>query len=64
MKDLDAAKKFYRKTLGLKQIFEMPGWAEFSHAEGNEGDLAEGLMRSMHDGLFEGISKREEGRAP
>ena len=31
--DLDAAKKFYGETLGLKKIFEMEGWAEFSHAE-------------------------------
>lgn len=40
-KDLEAAKKFYGETLGLKPVFEMPGWAEFSHA-GN-GAAAIGL---------------------
>lgn len=29
VENLEAAKKFYNETLGLKQIFEMPGWAEF-----------------------------------
>lgn len=28
------AKQFYGEVLGLKQVFEMPGWAEFSHAQG------------------------------
>ena len=28
--DLAAASKFYTDTLGLKKIFEMPGWAEFA----------------------------------
>ncbi len=28
--DLAAATKFYTQTLGLKKIFEMPGWAEFA----------------------------------
>ena len=32
-KDLDRAKKFYGEVLGLKQLFEMQGWAEFSHAD-------------------------------
>lgn len=27
------AKKFYGETLGLQKTFEMPGWAEFSHAQ-------------------------------
>ncbi|MGH9719033.1 MAG: VOC family protein [Bryobacteraceae bacterium] len=34
VKDFEAAKKFYGETLGLKKIFEMPGWAEFGHQEG------------------------------
>jgi predicted enzyme related to lactoylglutathione lyase len=34
VKDLAQAKKFYGEVLGLKKTFEMPGWAEFSHAEG------------------------------
>ncbi len=33
VKDLDWAKIFYGETLGLKKIFEMPSWAEFSHDE-------------------------------
>jgi predicted enzyme related to lactoylglutathione lyase len=28
--DLAAASKFYGDTLGLKKIFEMPGWVEFA----------------------------------
>lgn len=32
--DHAAAKQFYGKVLGLRQVFEMDGWAEFSHAEG------------------------------
>jgi len=32
--DLDKAKAFYGDVLGLKKIFEMQGWAEYSHAEG------------------------------
>ncbi len=32
--DMERAKKFYGETLGLKKTFEMPGWAEFGHAEG------------------------------
>jgi predicted enzyme related to lactoylglutathione lyase len=32
--DVDKAKKFYGDVLGLKPMFEMPGWAEFSHAKG------------------------------
>ena len=32
--DLEKAKKFYGDILGLKQTFEMPGWAEFAAAEG------------------------------
>jgi len=34
VKDLEQAKKFYGDVLGLHKIFEMQGWAEFSHAEG------------------------------
>ncbi len=32
--DHPEAKRFYGEVLGLKQVFEMDGWAEFSHAEG------------------------------
>jgi predicted enzyme related to lactoylglutathione lyase len=32
VKDLAEAKGFYAETLGLQKIFEMEGWAEFSHA--------------------------------
>lgn len=32
--DMARAKEFYSGVLGLKTIFEMQGWAEFSHAEG------------------------------
>ena len=28
------AKRFYGEVLGLKKVFEMEGWAEFSYAEG------------------------------
>ncbi len=31
--DLDRAKDFYGKTLGLKKTYEMQGWAEFSSSE-------------------------------
>lgn len=34
VRDFDQAKKFYGDVLGLKTVFEMPGWAEFSHAQG------------------------------
>jgi predicted enzyme related to lactoylglutathione lyase len=34
VKDIDAAKKFYGDVLGLKKIFDMGGWCEFSHSEG------------------------------
>ncbi len=34
VKDFEKGKKFYGEVLGLKPIFEMPGWAEYSHAEG------------------------------
>lgn len=34
VKDFAQAKKFYGDVLGLKTVFEMPGWAEFSHAQG------------------------------
>ena len=30
--DLDKAKEFYGNVLGLKQVFEMEGWAGFAHA--------------------------------
>lgn len=43
VKDFEAAKKFYGETLGLKKTFEMQGWAEFSHAE---GEVAIGLSES------------------
>ena len=32
--DLERAKKFYGEVLGLKKMIEIPGWCEFSHAEG------------------------------
>ena len=34
VRDLEKAKSFYGNVLGLKKTFEMPGWAELSHAEG------------------------------
>ncbi len=30
--DMEKAKEFYANVLGLKQVFEMEGWSEFSHA--------------------------------
>ena len=35
VKDLGQAAKFYGETLGMKKVFEMPGWAEFG--EGPDG---------------------------
>ncbi len=35
VKDLEAAKKFYGEVLGMKNIFEMPGWAEYAQAKGS-----------------------------
>lgn len=32
--DLEKAKAFYGDVLGLKKIFEMPGWAEYAHEQG------------------------------
>lgn len=32
--DLERAKEFYGEVLGLKKTIEIPGWVEFSHAEG------------------------------
>jgi predicted enzyme related to lactoylglutathione lyase len=32
--DHSKARQFYGEVLGLKQVFEMDGWAEFSHAQG------------------------------
>ena len=32
VKDLKAASKFYGETLGLKKLYEMPGWAEFGES--------------------------------
>jgi predicted enzyme related to lactoylglutathione lyase len=32
--DLERAKKFYGEVLELKKTIEIPGWVEFSHAEG------------------------------
>ena len=43
--DLAAACKFYGETLGLKKVFEMPGWVEF--AEGPDMP-AVGLMQMEH----------------
>jgi len=34
VEDMEKAKQFYGKVLGLKQTFEMQSWAEFSHADG------------------------------
>ena len=34
VKDFEQAKKFYGEVLGLRSTFEMPGWAEYSHAHG------------------------------
>lgn len=34
VKDLEKAKQFYSEVLGLKKMFEMEGWAEFSHGKG------------------------------
>ena len=34
VKEIEQAKKFYGDVLGLKSVFEMPGWAEYSHAKG------------------------------
>ncbi|HZS48842.1 MAG TPA: VOC family protein, partial [Blastocatellia bacterium] len=31
--DIEEAKKFYGVVLGLKKVFEMPGWAMFSHSD-------------------------------
>jgi len=31
--DLDRAKDFYGRILGLEKSFEMQGWAEFTHAK-------------------------------
>ncbi|MEO8129515.1 MAG: VOC family protein [Bryobacteraceae bacterium] len=33
--DMDRAKDFYGNTLGLKKTYEMPGWVEFSGANGS-----------------------------
>ena len=40
--DFEKAKKFYAEALGMKKIFEMPGWAEFAHAD---GQIPVGLMQ-------------------
>lgn len=34
VKDIEAAKQFYGGVLGLKNCFEMPGWAEFGETKG------------------------------
>ncbi len=44
--DFEAAKAFYGDVLGLKQVFEMDGWVEFSHAD---GAAAIGLARQTTD---------------
>ena len=33
VENLDAARRFYGEILGLRKVFEMPGWAEYAHAE-------------------------------
>ena len=34
VEDMEKAKQFYGEVLGLKETFQIQGWAEFSHAEG------------------------------
>ena len=34
VEDMEKAKQFYGKVLGLQETFDMQGWAEFSHAKG------------------------------
>ena len=41
--DLREAERFYGEALGLRRTFSMPGWSEFSHAE---GAAAVGLLES------------------
>jgi len=33
VENLDAARRFYGEILGLRKVFEMPGWAEYAHGE-------------------------------
>ena len=33
VENLDAARRFYGEILGLRKVFEMPGWVEYAHAE-------------------------------
>jgi CreA protein len=49
--DFEKSKKFYAEALGMKKIFEMPGWAEFSHAE---GQIPVGLMQKPENYKGEG----------
>jgi predicted enzyme related to lactoylglutathione lyase len=51
--DFDEAKKFYGNTLGLKKTFEMQGWAEFSHAE---GEASIGVATNAHAGKEPGAT--------
>jgi len=46
VKDLEKAKTFYGDVLGMTNIFEMPGWAEFGRAK---GDAAIGLAAPRPD---------------
>jgi predicted enzyme related to lactoylglutathione lyase len=52
-KDFDEAKKFYGSVLGLKKTFEMQGWAEFSHAE---GEASIGVAASPQTGKEQGAT--------
>ena len=49
--DFEKSKKFYAEALGMKKIFEMPGWAEFAHAE---GQIPVGLMQKPENYKGEG----------
>jgi len=49
--DIEQAKKFYGGALGMKKIFEMPGWAEFAHAD---GQIPVGLLQKNKDFTGEG----------
>jgi predicted enzyme related to lactoylglutathione lyase len=44
-RDMGAAKKFYGEVLGLKQVFEMEGWAEFSVEFEGEVEEIPGIVR-------------------
>lgn len=40
--DLDAAIRFYRETLGLKEIINVPGWAQYSAPDGGKIAILKG----------------------